>query len=684
MKKLCFHPMFGLGLAIRLILIFGMAPLAVSQWYAPFLDATTSSVTLNPWSEWLASGGTPDAFPYGYVMWLVLIPLTLVAKLFGVSNQFGYEFTLLIADFLLMVTLSKLLPNRERLVLVAYWLSPIVIVATYGLGLNDIIPILFLAVAILCMRRLEMGFAGALCALAISAKLSMIVALPFIAIYLYHNRSQRQLIPSFVKGFAICGAVVFLPFLLTRAGPEMLASNPEIGKISAFSIELGTSLSIYFVPLVYLVILYLAWRVRRINFELFVASVGLAFLLIALMTPATPGWFVWSVPFLVIYQALSGRVAITLVAVFSGLYVVSVLFVSTIKFSNGYILDISELIASYGFPAARLSSLVYTMMVAVGVILAIRMLRESINRNDFFRLSRKPFVMGVAGDSGAGKDTYVAGLLGLFGSHSVVQVSGDDYHLWDRQKPMWQVMTHLNPRANDLEGFSSDIVALTDGKSVSSRHYDHSTGQMSKPFRVQSNDLIIASGLHALYLPILRDCYNLKIFLAIDEGLRRHFKIQRDVGERGHSLERVLESFEKREEDSERFIRPQAGYADLVLSLQPIHPRMLSDQDERHPLRMKLVARTSLGFNEVSLSRVLVGVCGLHVDVEVSDDGSQVEVTIEGETSAEDVALAAQLLCPQVLEFLDIYPKWQDGIGGLMQLVTLTHINQALTKRIIP
>ena len=37
MKKLCLHPLFFLGLLIRLALIIGMAPLAVSEWYVPFL-----------------------------------------------------------------------------------------------------------------------------------------------------------------------------------------------------------------------------------------------------------------------------------------------------------------------------------------------------------------------------------------------------------------------------------------------------------------------------------------------------------------------------------------------------------------------------------------------------------------------------------------------------------------------
>jgi Uridine kinase len=245
------------------------------------------------------------------------------------------------------------------------------------------------------------------------------------------------------------------------------------------------------------------------------------------------------------------------------------------------------------------------------------------------------------------------------------------------------VMTHLNPMANDLERFSNDLVSLIDGKTVSLKHYDHQTGKMSKPTSTRSNNFIIASGLHALYLPIIRECCNLKIYLDIDEPLRRHFKMQRDVHQRGHSRECVLDSFEKREPDSQHFIRPQAVHADLILSLHPVHTGMLDEVDEGHELRLKLIARTRQGFNELTLSRVLVGVCGLHVDMRVSDDSREVQMTIEGETSAADLALAAATLCPRVLEFLDLPPKWQDGVTGLMQLVTLSHISQALTRRFI-
>ncbi len=623
------------------------------------------------------------AFPYGYAMWVVFLPMTLVAKLTGLPLLYAYHLTILAADFCLLLTLRRLLPDRQRLLLIAYWLSPIVILASYGLGLNDLIPALLLCLSIVFVRQVELKLAGALLAAALSAKLSMVVALPFFAIYLFNNRPLRTRLPKFLSGFALSILLLWLPFLFSRAGIQMLLGNPEMGKIYQLAIGLPGNVSIYVVPLLYLVMLYVAWRVRRLNFDLFQAITGMAFLLIVLMTPASPGWFVWCLPFLAFYQAMSGHMAILLVGMFSATYVFSTLLVTQLKFAHGNELTLGAALQASGQLGIQATSLLHTGMVAIGLVLAIRIWREAISRNDFFRLSRKPFVIGVAGDSGAGKDTFADAITGLFGEHSVVKLSGDDYHLWDRQKPMWQVMTHLNPMANDLEGFCNDLMSLTDGKSVLSRHYDHQTGRMSKPFQIESNDFIIASGLHALYLPVLRECYNLKIYLDIDEGLRRHFKLKRDVQQRGHTFERVLGSFEKREPDSERFIRPQSNHADLILSLQPIHPRMLEDLDDKHPIRLKLVVNTKNGYNELTIHRVLVGVCGLHVDIVVGNDGADVKMTIEGEVSSADIAMAAEILCPRVLEFLDIPPKWQDGMLGLMQLITLSHISQTLTKRFI-
>jgi len=140
---------------------------------------------------------------------------------------------------------------------------------------------------------------------------------------------------------------------------------------------------------------------------------------------------------------------------------------------------------------------------------------------------------------------------------------------------------------------------------------------------------------------------------------------------------------EKRKPDSEKFIKPQVAFADLIFSLRPINSSSLNNAIESNPPHLKLVVKSRHGFNELSLKRVLIGVCGLHVDMSTNNDISEVEISIEGDTSAQDVQIAAKLICPQVFEFLDLQPQWQNGVLGLMQLITLSHINQALTRRFL-
>ena len=51
--------------------------------------------------------------------------------------------------------------------------------------------------------------------------------------------------------------------------------------------------------------------------------------------------------------------------------------------------------------------------------------------------------------------------------------------------------------------------------------------------------------------------------------------------------------------------------------------------------------------------------------------------------SAQDIEMAASLLCPRLKDFLDLKPTWEAGSLGLMQLITLVHIDQLLAKRYV-
>lgn len=674
------HPLFVSGAIVKIFFIFILTSAPILDWYAPFLDNSIDNWSLDPWSSWINNDYSNLAFPYGYVMWFSFLPLALLGKLLSISSVLTYSFTLFLIDILLTITLVKLFANRELEILYLYWLSPIVFIGTYIFGLNDLVPIFFLVLSLFLLKNLYFTSSGFVLMAAISAKISILISLPIFLIYFINNSRIRIFIISFLKGIFI-GFIIFIaPFLLSESGINMILSNPEVQKIYRFSFDFGNDTKIYFVHLLYLVMLYNAWRVKRLNYDLFYAMLGITFFIVILFVPSSPGWFIWIAPFLLTQVNSDRKHALIIIWSFSTLFAINNIF--NIPFT--ITLNHNNLVISSPWEVSdNFSSIIYTIMIGLGIVLANRMWRETIIKNDYFRLSQKPFTIGIAGDSGSGKDTVAEILSGLFGNHSVSHLSGDSYHLWDRKKPMWKVMTHLNPMANDLDRFSQDLISLSDGKAIRVRDYDHSTGKMTKEKVLKSNDFIIASGLHALYLPILREYYNLTIYLDMDEELRQFYKIQRDIKDRGHSSKDVEKSIENRKIDSERYIKSQSEFSDLIFSLKPVNhlDKKLNPKDLK--LRLEIIFKH--GLYDYNLVKTLIAVCGLDIDMETIKEGKdqKIKLLIDGDTHKDDIEIAVSMLCPEIMEFLDVNPKWDSGMNGVIQLVVMTHINQALKRRFL-
>lgn len=182
-------------------------------------------------------------------------------------------------------------------------------------------------------------------------------------------------------------------------------------------------------------------------------------------------------------------------------------------------------------------------------------------------------VFAIAGDSGSGKTTLGKVLKEYFSSSFMLEC--DRYHKWERKDENWSKFTHLNPEANYLTKLNEDIFDLKIGKSIFQVDYDHSTGKFTEPEKIDSSDNIIVCGLHSLYNT--DNLYNLKIFMDTDEKLKYFWKIRRDVKERGHDKEKVLEQIMKRKDDYLNFIYPQKNNSDLVINF---HPLMEVDYDK--------------------------------------------------------------------------------------------------------
>ncbi|MEL6569399.1 MAG: glycosyltransferase 87 family protein [Pseudomonadota bacterium] len=673
-------PVFLAGLTLRLAMIVVFAPVIHAEWFAPFLQHAVSNPSMVPWASFLATGGAAEAFPYGWLYVLAYGPGALIGNTIGgvAGIAVAISLTTLAIDVVLYGALARLAKREERTVTLAcYWLSPITLYVGYFHGQLDVFPVLLLTAAFLFLRIHRARWAAYLMGLAVAAKASMVFALPFVVIYLLGQPRLRARIPGFLLASVFASAALILPFATFPAFREMVLGTPEAAKATELSIVYGQALQLYIFPMAYAGLLFVAWRVRRMHFDALVAFVAASFLLLYCLTPASPGWALWFMPFLALHVARTpGPQGKVLFGALSTVFVALHLMVSpsaTLRFAPE--------MGPLALPNPGISSWVLSALVLIGVVMLAQLLRERIFASPYHRATRKPIVVNIAGDSGTGKDTLSDLIVDMIGGNATTEVSGDDYHIWDRHKPMWQALTHLNPKANHLDRLTDDVRALATGKPVRARHYDHSVGRMTKPLHIPAADTLVVSGLHALYPRALYDLSDLRIFLDMDEDLRRYLKVRRDVTQRGHPIEKVISSLDRREPDRQRFILPQKDQASLVLSLEPARARDIADPmngPAELDLRVRVTSRRSEDF--ARLSEILVSVCGAYLVERRSKDGG-VEILIEGYPSQRDVKNAARAIAGDFEDFMSLDPVWHGGANGFLQLVVLEQMSRLVTIR---
>jgi uridine kinase len=558
-----------------------------------------------------------------------------------------------------------------------YWLSPIALYVGYWHGQLDILPVTLLVAALTAIANARHIQGGLWLGSAVAAKFSMGLALPFIGLFYFGRRRQRPFAAKASFAAALAIAVLVGPLLGSAGFREMVLLTPESAKTFSLALEFGPSLRLYLLPLAYLALLYWAWRVRRIDFDMLCYFIGIGFMALLLLTPAAPGWALWAMPFVALHTARAGRTGQILFWLFTLAFVALHLLVST-----GATIAGVDLTAAFAvlFPE-RLPSILLTLMLGAGAALTLQMVRNGVLASGFYRASRKPFAIAISGDSGTGKDTLVDALEAMFGPRSFVRLSGDDYHSWDRQKPMWRAMTHLNPMANDLENFAAHVTDLVDGKAVRARHYDHGSGRAGELQALRPRDILAVSGLHALWSPVLNARFDVRVFMDMDEALRRFLKMRRDVTQRGHAPEKVMQSIERRASDGAQFIAPQAAAADVVLRLEPRHPTAIADTALAPDATMlRLVVTFAPGRNFEAPARLLTALSGMQVIETFGRDG-RAQVLIEGEPSAADIAATARRVAPDMHSFLAVDPVWRPGLSGVMQIILLTEIDRSRRRR---
>jgi phosphoribulokinase len=207
-------------------------------------------------------------------------------------------------------------------------------------------------------------------------------------------------------------------------------------------------------------------------------------------------------------------------------------------------------------------------------------------------------VLGIIGDSAAGKTTLTRGLTQLLGRECVTHVCTDDYHKYDRRERAELGITALHPDANYLDILELQLERLHYGLPILKPVYDHTAGALVRPEYVKPRDFVIVEGLLGFHTAAMRQFYDVKVYLEPPEDLRAVWKIRRDTAKRGYTVEQVLAELERREPDSRDFIRPQRRHADMVVQFTPQCGVSPEEADEH--LDVRLVLRPTIPHPDLS------------------------------------------------------------------------------------
>jgi phosphoribulokinase len=268
--------------------------------------------------------------------------------------------------------------------------------------------------------------------------------------------------------------------------------------------------------------------------------------------------------------------------------------------------------------------------------------------------SQRPVLLGVVGDSAAGKTTMTAGIAGILGADRVTVICSDDYHRYNRRQRAALDLTALHPDCNYIDILEQHVRSLANGEPVLKPVYNHATGDFDPPEYVTPKRFVIVEGLLGFHTARLRDSFQVKVYLDPTEPLRHAWKVTRDCARRGYTADEVRAELERREEDSAQFIRPQKRWADLVVRFQPPgHPHGMEQLDAQillrptlpHPDLRGLAARTAGADNVLTVTEVREGSRATQL------------AYVDGRMTPDQAAAIEEALWAQQPELEDLLPE---------------------------
>ena len=177
-------------------------------------------------------------------------------------------------------------------------------------------------------------------------------------------------------------------------------------------------------------------------------------------------------------------------------------------------------------------------------------------------------VIGIAGGTGSGKTTLTRHLKDHFGP-DVTVIGHDSYYKRQEGKTYEEraLQNYDHPDAFDTDLLIRHLRELKEGRSIQCPVYsyvDHNrTDQTTEIFPTK---VLIVEGILIFQDPVLREMFDIKIFVETDADERILRRALRDVEERGRTLRSVVTQYLTTVKPMhEQYVEPSRKYADIIV-----------------------------------------------------------------------------------------------------------------------
>ncbi|MBU3827908.1 MAG: uridine kinase [Candidatus Lactobacillus pullistercoris] len=182
----------------------------------------------------------------------------------------------------------------------------------------------------------------------------------------------------------------------------------------------------------------------------------------------------------------------------------------------------------------------------------------------------KPVVIGIAGGSGSGKTTIAHEIADeIHDDDHIIIITQDSYYKDNTGVPMETRMkiNYDHPDAFDMPLLEAQINQLLHRKPVEMPTYDFTAHTRSdKTIHIEPADIIILEGILVLSSEAIRDLMDIKVYVDTDDDIRFIRRLQRDMKERGRSLDSVINQYLLTVKPMyHQFIEPTKRYADIIV-----------------------------------------------------------------------------------------------------------------------